>query len=159
MKDYIIREMRKDEYPLLDSFLYDAIYVHKGETPPPYSIIYKPELQVYVEKIGEEKDDHILVAEKDGNIVGAVWVRIMDDYGHVDDETPSLIISVKKEYRKMGIGRNLMERMIALLSSLGYEKVSLSTQKENYALRLYLKLGFEIVEDKDDEYIMAKSLG
>ncbi|MGN1163695.1 MAG: GNAT family N-acetyltransferase [Candidatus Ornithospirochaeta sp.] len=159
MKEYTIREMKREEYTLLPSFLYDAIYVHKGETPPPYSIIYKPELQVYVEKIGDDEDDHILCAEADGAIVGAVWVRIMDDYGHVDDETPSLIISVKKEYRNRGIGRALMESMILLLSTLGYSRVSLSTQKENYAFNLYLSLGFEIVEDKDDEYIMVKKLG
>lgn len=29
------------------------------------------------------------VAETDDKIVGAVGVRIMDDYGHVYDETPS----------------------------------------------------------------------
>ncbi|MDD6038919.1 MAG: hypothetical protein PUD20_09025, partial [bacterium] len=29
-------------------------------------------------------------------VVGAVWVRIMNDYGHVDDETPSFAISLLK---------------------------------------------------------------
>lgn len=31
--------------------------------------------------------------------IGAVWTRIMDDYGHVDDDTPSFAISLYKEYR------------------------------------------------------------
>ena len=30
------------------------------------------------------------MAESGEKIVGAVWVRIMDDYGHVNDATPSL---------------------------------------------------------------------
>ena len=45
--DGIIREIKEEEIKLLDRFLYLAIYVHKGEVPPPFEIIYKPELQVY----------------------------------------------------------------------------------------------------------------
>ena len=156
--DYIIREIKEEEIKLLDRFLYLAIYVHKGEVPPPFDIIYKPELQVYVENLGKEKDDHILIAEADDKIVGAVWVRIMDDYGHIDDETPSLIISVEKEYRGKGIGRSLLSSMLSLLSKCGYKAVSLSCQKENYAVSLYKSLGFEIIKDIDEEYIMRKSL-
>lgn len=156
--DYIVREINEEEIKLLDRFLYLAIYVHKGEVPPPFGIIYKPELQVYVENLGKEKDDHILIAEADDKIVGAVWVRIMDDYGHIDDETPSLIISVEKEYRGKGIGRSLLSSMLSLLSKCGYKAVSLSCQKENYAVSLYKSLGFEIIKDIDEEYIMRKSL-
>ena len=156
--DYIIREINEEEIKLLDRFLYLAIYVHKGEVPPPFGIIYKPELQVYVENLGKEKDDHILIAEADDKIVGAVWVRIMDDYCHIDDETPSLIISVEKEYRGKGIGRSLLSSMLSLLSRCGYKAVSLSCQKENYAVSLYKSLGFEIIKDIDEEYIMRKNL-
>ena len=156
--DYIIREINEEEIKLLDRFLYLAIYVHKGEVPPPFGIIYKPELQVYVENLGKEKDDHILIAEADDKIVGAVLVRIMDDYGHIDDETPSLIISVEKEYRGKGIGRSLLSSMLSLLSKCGYKAVSLSCQKENYAVSLYKSLGFEIIKDIDEEYIMRKNL-
>lgn len=156
--DYIIREINEEEIKLLDRFLYLAIYVHKEEVPPPFGIIYKPELQVYVENLGKEDNDHILIAEADDKIVGAVWVRIMDDYGHIDDETPSLIISVEKEYRGKGIGRSLLSSMLSLLSKCGYKAVSLSCQKENYAVSLYKSLGFEIIKDIDEEYIMRKSL-
>ena len=34
-------------------------------------------------------------------------------------------------------------------------QVSLSVQKANYAARMYEKLGFETVEDKEEEYIMV----
>ena len=156
--DYIIREINEEEIKLLDRFLYLAIDVHKEEVPPPFGIIYKPELQVYVKNLGKEDNDHILIAEADDKIVGAVWVRIMDDYGHIDDETPSLIISVEKEYRGKGIGRSLLSSMLSLLSKCGYKAVSLSCQKENYAVSLYKSLGFEIIKDIDEEYIMRKSL-
>ena len=153
--DYTIREMQKQEYPLLDNFLYEAIFVPEGIEPPPKTIITSPELQVYVDRFGESKDDWGLAAEVDGKIVGAVWVRIMNDYGHIDDETPSLAISLYKEYRGIGIGTAMMKEILVLLKSHGYSRVSLSVQKANYAVKLYLKVGFEIVRENEEEYIMV----
>jgi ribosomal protein S18 acetylase RimI-like enzyme len=156
--EYTIREIQKQEYPLLDNFLYEAIFVPEGIEPPTKSIISSPELQIYVERFGESKDDWGLVAEVGGKIVGAVWVRIMNDYGHIDDETPSLAISLYKEYRGFGIGTAMMKEILALLKSHGYSRVSLSVQKDNYAAKMYLKIGFEIVKENEEEYIMVYCL-
>ncbi len=156
--DVAIREIRKQEYPLLDDFLYEAIFIPEGTEPPPRTIIAAPELQVYVAGFGEAKGDVGLVAEVGGEIVGAVWARIMDDYGHVDDDTPSLAISLYKEYRGLGIGTALMKGILNLLKSHGYGRVSLSVQKANYATKLYLKVGFEIIKETDEEYIMVNCL-
>ena len=153
--DYTVREIQKQEYPLLDNFLYEAIFIPEGVEPPPKNIITSPELQVYVEHFGESRDDWGLMAEADGKIVGAVWVRIMDDYGHIDNETPSLAISLYKEYRGLGIGTAMMKEILTLLKSHGYSRVSLSVQKANYAVKLYLKIGFEIVGENEEEYIMV----
>ncbi len=156
--DYTIREIQKQEYPLLDNFLYEAIFIPEGIEPPPKTIIASPELQVYVEGFGELKDDWALVAEVDSRIVGAVWVRIMNDYGHIDNETPSLAISLYQEYRGFGIGTAMMRQMLALLQSHGYRQVSLSVQKANYAAALYQKIGFVIVKENKEEYIMVHHL-
>ena len=83
---------------------------------------------------------------------------IMDDYGHVDDETPSLAIALYKEFRGSGIGTALMNAMLALLKTQGYKTVSLSVQKANHAYKLYLKLGFRVIEENDEEYIMVCNL-
>ena len=156
--DYTIREIQAQDYPLLDQFLYEAIFIPEGVDPPPKSIITSPELQVYVERFGELQDDRGLVAEADGKIVGADWVRIMNDYGHIDHETPSLAISLYKEYRGFGIGTAMMKEILTLLKTQGYSRVSLSVQKANYAAKLYQKVGFEIVRENEEEYIMAKDL-
>ena len=156
--DYKIRKIHQQEYPLLDDFLYEAIFIPDSVEPPPKTIINSPELQVYIAHFGESNDDLGLVAEAEGKIVGAVWVRIMNDYGHIDSETPSLAISLYKEYRGCGIGTAMMKEMLALLKSHGYKHVSLSVQKANYAARMYLKIGFEIVRENEEEYIMVYSL-
>ena len=102
--------------------------------------------------------DYCIVAEDDGRVVGAVWTRIMNDYGHVDDDTPSFAISLYPEYRGQGIGTRLMENMLALLKVKGYERASLAVQKANYAVRMYEKVGFKIVDENVEEYIMVCDL-
>lgn len=157
-KEYAIREIRKEELGLLKDFLYEAIFIPEGTDPPDRDIIEKPELRLYIEEFGSRKGDHCLAADFDGRVVGAVWTRIMDDYGHVDDDTPSLAISLEKEYRGRGIGTQLMVKMLEFLKELGYKRVSLSVQKENYAVKLYQKVGFRAVEEKEQEYIMLCEL-
>jgi ribosomal protein S18 acetylase RimI-like enzyme len=88
----------------------------------------------------------------------AAWVRIMDDYGHVDEETPSFAISLYKDYRNCGIGTALMQNMLAVLKERGYTHTSLSVQKANYAVKMYQKVGFEIVDENEEEYIMVCKL-
>ena len=152
--EYTIREMAVTEYPLLNEFLYEAIFIPDGIEPPPRNIITSPELQIYVDRFGELKDDFALVAEVEKKVVGAVWVRIMNDYGHIDDKTPSLAISLYKEYRGQGIGTDMMKEMLSLLKAHGYKRVSLSVQKTNYAVEMYRKIGFDIVRGNEEEWIM-----
>lgn len=158
MINYQIRELRKQEQNLLNDFLYEAIFIPEGVEPPERSIINKPELQVYVSDFGNKKDDLCFVAEVDKGVIGAVWVRDMNDYGHIEEGTPSLAISLYKEYRSYGIGMALMEKMLGELKIRGYEKVSLSVQKANYAVKMYKKLGFEIIDENEEEFIMVKSI-
>ena len=152
--NYTIREIDESEYRVLEDFLYEAIFIPKGVEAPPREIIYKPELQVYIADFGKKLGDLALVAETDNKIVGAVWVRIMNDYGHIDDETPSFAISLYNEYRKQGIGTALMVSMLNKLKNAGYRQASLAVQKENYAVKMYKKVGFEIVDENNEEYIM-----
>ena len=123
---YTIREMTAQEYPLLDDFLYEAIFVPEGVDPPSKSIITAPELQVYVKGFGASKDDFALVAEVENKIIGAVGGGIMNDYGHIDDKTPSLAISLYKKYRGQGIGSSLIKEMLSLLQVHDYKLLLIS---------------------------------
>ena len=140
--------------PILSDFLYEAIFIPEGMDKPPKSIIERPELQVYIKDFGKA-DDWCFVVEIKEKIVGAVWVRIMNDYGHIDDETPSFAISLYEEYRNMGIGTALMRDMLEFLKNKGYKRTSLSVQKVNYAVRMYQKVGFEVIDENEEECIMV----
>ena len=158
MTNMEIRKLRDDETDLLKDFLYEAIFIPEGVEAPEYSIIERPELKLYYEDFGEGPADHCLVAEADGKVVGAVWTRIMKDYGHVDDDTPSFAISLYKEYRGQGTGTRLMREMLDLLRSKDYKRASLAVQKANYAVRMYEKVGFTSVDQNDEEFIMICEL-
>ncbi len=155
----VIREMRDNEKDLLQDFLYEAIFIPEGMEPPPKDIIERPELKLYYEDFGSGEADHCFVAEDDGKVVGAVWTRIMEDYGHVDSQTPSFAISLIQEYRGKGIGTELMKKMLEHLKNQGFKKASLAVQKSNYAVRMYEKVGFRKVDENNEEYIMVCYLG
>lgn len=156
--NYVIREVRQNEINLLATFLYEAIFIPEGVQAPSKDIIEYPDLQIYVADFGKKKDDVCYVAEVDGRVVGAVWTRIINDYGHVDDTTPSLSISLLKEYRNLGIGTELMKQILLTWKEREYKQVSLSVQKINYAVNMYEKIGFEVARENEDDYIMICKL-
>ena len=153
-----VREIVPAEYPLLEDFLYHAIFVPKSALLLPREVIYKPEIFIYIDGFGSKPGDCGAVAESDGKIVGAAWARIIPSYGHIDNETPELAVSVLPEHRGRGIGTILFTRLFELLRGRGYKQTSLSVQKENPAARLYKRLGYEILRENDDDWIMVKQL-
>lgn len=69
--DMLIRKMTAEEYPLLEDFLYEAIFIPEGAEKPPHDIIQNEDLQVYICDFGKRKDDYCLVADFRGKVVGA----------------------------------------------------------------------------------------
>ena len=153
-----LRLLRADETELLRDFLYEAIFIPEGVEPPSREIIEQPELKIYYEGFGTGRADNCIVADDNGKVIGAVWTRIMNDYGHVDDDTPSFAISLYKEYRGQGTGTKMMKEMLELLRRQGYERASLAVQKANYAVKMYEKVGFKTIDENDEEYIMTVDL-
>ncbi len=154
----LLRRLKDDETELLKTFLYEAIYIPEGIEPPPREIVGRPELRLYYEGFGTGRADCGIVAEEDGRAVGCVWARIMNDYGHVDDETPSLAIALYEPYRGRRIGTRMMREMMALLKEKGFSRASLAVQKANYAVRMYEAVGFRETGENDEEFIMTCEL-
>ena len=159
-----IREMRESDHECLPEFLYQAIFVPEETASPPRSIISEPEIFVYIKDFGKQAGDFGMVAEQNGQIIGAAWARIIPAYGHINDETPELAVSVLPEFRGQKTGTKLLKKLFDMLRKNGYRRTSLSVQKDNPAVRLYRRLGYEITGEKTDhaghgDYIMIKELG
>ena len=159
MIKFEICEMQPCEYSALEDFLYAAIFVPAGIPQPAREIIYQPELQIYIKNFGTGRADFCYVAKVEKNIAGAAWSRIMNDYGHIDNETPSLALAVLKNFRRAGIATALVQILLKKLAAENFQQVSLSVQKENTAaVNLYRKLQFEIFSESESEYILKKIL-
>ena len=87
----------KKRYRIVRVFMgkeYEAIFISKGVDALTREIIDAPELQVYEHDFGTQEGDICFVAEVEEKVVGAVWVRIINDYGHVEESVPSFAISL-----------------------------------------------------------------
>lgn len=153
-----IRPIRDSELPLLTEFLYEAIFQPEGARLAPRTIIQQPSIWIYIDGFGAKKDDLCVVAEVDGVVVGAAWARRIKGFGHIDNETPELAISVYPEYRGAGIGSALMRGLLEALKKKGLKRASLSVQKENPAVRFYRRLGFTVYSENDEDYLMVFDL-
>ena len=158
-----VRNIEKSDYECLNEFLYQAIFIPDGEDAPPRSIINDPEIFIYIKDFGKKSSDLGIVAEQNGQIVGAAWTRIIPAYGHLDNNTPELAISILPAFRGYGIATKMMNQLFKLLKKNGYTQTTLSVQKNNPAVPFYQRLGYEIMIEKPDQvehedYIMIKVL-
>jgi len=90
--------------------------------------------------------DFGVIADDDGAPVGAAWCRAFGSaphgYGFVAPDVPELTIAVVTEQRGRGIGRLLLEEMVLEARRRAIERISLSVEADNPAIRLYADLGF-----------------
>ena len=108
------------------------------------------------EKWGRKGDIAIVAVKvKTKEIIGVAWVRLYKksdpSFGFVDENTPDMAIAVKAEYRGKGLGTQLLKNLIQNLKKNGFSAISLSVDERNIALRLYKRLGFEIIKHEKDE--------
>ena len=161
-ENILVRPMKEKDRRWLETYLFLAVHVPPGQAPYPWSIIKEPSIDNYIKDFGQP-DDIGFVAEKDGEVIGMAFSRILagpeiKGYGNIDDTTPELLISVLPDYRGLGIGARLLEILHSELSRCGYERISLSVQKTNPAVKLYTRMGYNIIKEQGEDYIMLKQL-
>jgi len=160
-QEIAIRPLTEADADWLWEMLYQAIYVSPDGEPPLREIVHEPGIAHYAADWGRPGDIGYLATDTSGQQIGAAWLRLLvghdRGYGYVDDATPELAVAVMPGHRGQGIGTRLLS---ALLDAAGesYDAVSLSVQADNPALRLYQRLGFEVVEDGGRWFTMRKRL-
>jgi ribosomal protein S18 acetylase RimI-like enzyme len=159
--DTHIRPLAPEDAHCLWEMLYQAIHMPEGVEPPAREIVHSPGLSHYVAGWGRAGDMGYLAVDDEGLLVGAAWLRLFPaedpGYGFVDDATPELSVAVMPGYRGQGIGTRLLSALLDAAAER-YDAVSLSVQADNPALRLYRRLGFEVVEDGSTWFTMRKRL-
>ena len=100
------------------------------------------------------------VYERDGQFLGEISLVLNKDDPDYTVPGRRIYVSrliVRKENRRQGIGKTLVEYAVQQASEMGYSEMSIGVDMDNYAaLRLYTSLGFREIlflgEDADGRY-------
>ena len=86
------------------------------------------------------------IAEHEGKIVGTIALK---DAG---DEAQLRFFLLDPEYRRLGLGKKLMELFLAFMKKCGYTSAFLITEKNlEAAASMYIKYGFKYVSSEETE--------
>ncbi len=115
---------------------------------------------LYLEK-SHDWEDGFIVGLVEGKLVAMLLGVVQGRF-----ETRILMFAVERQYRKRGIGHELMQKFIELSLKRGATKISLEVRRSNIdAIRFYEKFGFQntgvlfmYYSDLEDGLKMAKTL-
>jgi ribosomal protein S18 acetylase RimI-like enzyme len=146
---YTLRRATADDVDFLWVMLYEAAHAADDGVPDAAALRGHPMLARYVEGWGRRNDLGVVASDDDtSEPVGAAWVRLLTGdakgFGYVDDETPELAIAVALHHRGRGLGERMLRELLAV-AAVTFGAVSLSVRSDNPALRLYERVGFEVV--------------
>ena len=91
-------------------------------------------------------DVWLSLARSDGDVIGFALGRI------VLKEAELLLLAVRQDGQRKGIGRMLLDRFILVAASRGADRLHLEVRAGNPAMNLYLKAGFAEVGRRKNYY-------
>lgn len=146
--EIIIRRMREKD---LDRIM----EVEKGAFTTPWS------RESFLLEITKNQLARYLIAEVDGLVVGYGGIWLILDEGHITN------IAVDKEYRRLGIGKRILEELIGLCKECNIVAMTLEVRQNNEpAKNLYKEYEFieygirpnYYADVKQDAIVMWKKL-
>lgn len=142
----VVRAARAEHEPFLWRMLATTANLPPAEPPPVERVRADPCIAPYLAGWGRSGDVAV-IAEIEGEPVGAAWFRLYDadhpGYGFVATEIPEISIGVEAEWRGRGVGRALLTALVAMARTNGHGALSLSVDARNApALGLYRSIGF-----------------
>ena len=114
MKNIVIRKGTASDLAFLKEMLYEAVFWSPSQERIPVEELFRvPEISKLLKDWPKRPGDVSLVAtDEKGTPIGAAWYRFWTEedpgFGFVDSSIPELGISISKEYRGKGIGKELL---------------------------------------------------
>ncbi len=137
-----------------EKFLWEAQYhaaLLDSKDAPAVAVQSNIVLARYVEGWGRPGDVGVL-AEIENSAVGAAWCRLFQKeapgWAWIDDETPEMSVAVLPDFRLKGIGTSMLQRLLEVAGEKN-KMISLAVRSTNPALRLYLRLGFCVLPERN----------
>lgn len=157
-----IRPATKDDLPFLRKMMYEAARWNPDWPREPIEeVLADPILLRYHAGWGRTGDGGV-VAEVDGEPVGAAWYRLFaadaPGYGFVDEKVPEVSIAVAPLHRRKGIGEAILRSCMVQAREEGFQALSLSVAVHNRSRMMYQRAGFEKVAESGDSWTMLANL-
>ncbi len=148
-----------NDLSFLKKILFEASYWRQNISKPDFEQgLQRADLNYLLEDWGRKGDTGIIAEDDNDNPIGAAWYRFWTEekhsYGYISESIPELTLAVSEEWRGKGVGKELIKRLIAEAKNQNLTKVSLSVEKENFAVNLYQKVGFKVYIDNPGDYTM-----
>jgi len=157
-----IRPANSEDAGFLEMMLFEAFFWDvAAERPTLAEFRRHPEFMKLISGWGRPGDRGV-VAQASTTPVGAAWFRLwtpeVHSYGFVDTTTPEIGMAVLSAHRTKGIGRALLEELIAVARDDRFPALSLSVNPSNPALLLYESLGFQRVWESGTSWTLSLPL-
>ncbi|MGB3632400.1 MAG: GNAT family N-acetyltransferase [Rubrobacteraceae bacterium] len=144
---FAIRPATVEDEPFLWQMLAEAAQENTVR-----NVVENPGTARYVKGWGREGDLGVIAVSNHERPIGAAWLRLLTNenrgYGYVNDETPEVAIAAHPDFRGTGVGTQLLVQLLEKARDICHT-VCLSVRADNPALRLYERMGFEIVRDSE----------
>jgi ribosomal protein S18 acetylase RimI-like enzyme len=159
---FVCRAAGPEDQEFLTDMLLEAINWLPGRNFPRERIWTDAGISHYIAGWQRQDDLGVIAVGPDGQPRGGAWLRYLssDDpgYGYVSNDVPELTIGVRAEWRGQGIGRALLRELIQTSRRQGIKRISLSVERANRAIQLYIDEGFTVVEQLEDANTMVLDL-
>lgn len=137
---HIIRRAVTSDLPAVNRLLREVLHVHNGIRPD----LFRPEGKKYTDaellKLFSDPDTPVYVYEKDGEVLGYVFLEIQHHDSGSLQALSSLYIDdlcVDSAHRGEGIGRILYERALEIARERGCHNVTLHVWEGNDEARAF----------------------
>ena len=149
IQPYTIRAARATDATFLESMLVETVNWLPARNWSREKIMADPEVAHYVQGWPRPTDLGVVAVDDKGEPVGAAWLRTFDatdpGYGFVAADIPELGIAVTASWRGRGVGSTLLRAVQEQAWRAGITTISLSVERANPAMRLYISAGYRTV--------------
>ena len=146
--EYTIRPFESENQAIVQDLINSGLGDHWGNIDPSMN----PDLfDISV----TYQHDMFLVAWKDNEIIGTGALV------HRTHSTGEIVrMTVRREYRRLGIGTRILNALIEIAKDCGYRKVILETTKNwNDVINFYRSYGFQITHYTQEDVYFELNLG
>ena len=159
---FSVRAAVQADGAFLGDMVVEAANWRPGAALPKHQVLTAPEHIRYVSGWMRPTDAGFVALDRAGAPIGAAWYRLLPrsepGFGYVGTGVPELIIGVRSIWRAHGVGRALLQALAEQARADGYGRLSLSVERDNFAVTLYRSEGFAVTQSGIGRDTMVKRL-